>query len=250
VQVAWIQGASRGIGLALVEHWLAAGPERVVIASARTASSAPGLAAAAARFGDRLERIDVDCTSEDHVARAAAAIARRHPRLHRVVSCAGMLRDGNGVRPERRLEDVDPRALQRAFDVNAIGPLLVAKHALPMLRHDEPAVLANLSARVGSIGDNRLGGWYAYRASKAAQNMLTRTLAIELARRAPNVVVVAIHPGTVETALSAPFLKGARKRYRVHSPGAAAQHIDAVLDGLSPDDSGSFVAWDGTPVPW
>jgi NAD(P)-dependent dehydrogenase (short-subunit alcohol dehydrogenase family) len=194
--------------------------------------------------------MDVDCTSEESIARATDAIARRYRRLHRVVSCAGVLHQGARLQPERRLEAVDPQALQHAFGVNAIGPLLVAKHALPLLRHDESAVLANLSARVGSITDNRLGGWYAYRASKAAQNMLTRTLSIELARRSPNVVVVAIHPGTVESALSEPFLARARRRYDVHSPEAAARNIAAVLDRLAPEDSGSFLAWDGSSIPW
>ena len=110
-------------------------------------------------------------------------------------------------------------------------------------------MVANVSARVGSIGDNRLGGWYAYRGSKAALNMFTRTASIELGRKAPNAIAVAIHPGTVDTALSRPFQKSVSPE-RLFAPDRAARQILEVLDGLGPEQTGTFVAWDGSEIPW
>ena len=244
---AWIQGASRGLGLAWAETLAERGFDRVY-ATSRRADRSDALAGLSTRHPESLRVVACDVGDEVSIRRAVARISEESPRLHLVVNCAGVLH-GEGLQPEKRLEHVDPDALAASFRVNAIGPLLVAKHALPLLRHPERAVLANVSARVGSIGDNRLGGWYGYRASKAAQNMLTRTLSLELARRAPNVVCVALHPGTVETALSEPFRKrGARPG--TFAPRRAAEQLLDVLAGLGPADSGSFRAWDGSPIPW
>ncbi|MEM6930148.1 MAG: SDR family NAD(P)-dependent oxidoreductase, partial [Myxococcota bacterium] len=151
--------------------------------------------------------------------------------------------------PEKRLEHVAPDALATVFAVNAFGPILVAKHVAPLLHHDRRAVFAAVSARVGSIGDNRLGGWYAYRASKSALNQLLRTLSIELARRSPNVIVVSVHPGTVDTDLSHPFQRRVPAHKLFSTERAADQLID-VIDGLTPEDTGSFRAWDGSPIEW
>ena len=153
------------------------------------------------------------------------------------------------MQPEKRLADVSPVSLQRSFAVNAVGPLLVAKHFQGLLDREARAVFASLSARVGSIGDNRLGGWYAYRSAKAAQNMVTRNLSIELRRRARGVICVALHPGTVDTGLSRPFQSNVPEE-RLFSPERAAQQLLAVIDGLRPEDNGGFVAWDGQPIPW
>ena len=139
--------------------------------------------------------------------------------------------------------------LARSFQVNAIGPALVAKHFLPRLPKDRPARFAVLSARVGSIEDNRLGGWYGYRASKAALNMLVRSLAIELARTRPLAVCVALHPGTVDTALSRPFQRNVAAQ-KLFTPAYAAGRLLDVLDGLGPGDSGGFYAYDGTRIPF
>lgn len=191
----------------------------------------------------------MDVTDEAGIAAAAQRLAESTSRLHLVINVAGVLHDGTGLAPEKKLADVDPVHLRRAFDVNAVGPLLVAKHFLPFLRHDERSVLANVSARVGSVGDNRAGGWYGYRTSKAAQNMFTRNLSIELARRAPNAIVVALHPGTVDTELSRPFQRSVAQE-RLFAPERAARQLLEVLEGLRRGDSGSFLAWDGSPVPW
>jgi NAD(P)-dependent dehydrogenase (short-subunit alcohol dehydrogenase family) len=247
-RVALVQGASRGIGLALVETLLESNDALRVVATSRDPERSEGLAGLRRRHADRLvcERLDV--RDEASIRSAAERVASYAPRLHWLLQCAGVLHDGT-LRPEKRIEDADPEQLRRVFEVNAFGPLLVAKHFLALLRHPERAVLANLSARVGSIEDNRIGGWYGYRASKAAQNMFTRTLAIELRRRAPRVICVALHPGTVATALSEPF-RGSFDPARVFTPRRAAEQIWAVVQSLSPEDGGRFLDWAGKPIPW
>jgi NAD(P)-dependent dehydrogenase (short-subunit alcohol dehydrogenase family) len=140
-------------------------------------------------------------------------------------------------------------ALRRSFAVNAWGPLLLARAVEAALPREEPCHLASLSARVGSIGDNRLGGWYAYRAAKAAQNQLLRTLALEWRRRLPLACVTLLHPGTTATALSGPF-RSSVPASRLFTPKRAATHLLDVLEGQTPETSGSFLAWDGQTVPW
>jgi NAD(P)-dependent dehydrogenase (short-subunit alcohol dehydrogenase family) len=137
--------------------------------------------------------------------------------------------------------------MARAFALNAIGPALIMKHMLPLLPRTGKAVFATLSARVASIGDNRLGGWYSYRASKAALNQLVRTAAVELARRAPNAICVALHPGTVATSLSAPFSKDGLD---IQTVDVSAARLLDVIDGLSPDQTGGFFDHLGAPIPW
>lgn len=220
-----------GIGEAL----LAALPER-----------APHLRpwSAGRRGGDL--RVDVeDPASLEHLGQVAL---RELCPLRLVIYAAGLLH-GADLQPEKRLTQVDPIALQRSFAVNAWGPLLLAKAIEPALPRQEPCHLASLSARVGSIGDNRLGGWYAYRGAKAAQNQLLRTLALEWQRRLPLACVTLLHPGTTATALSAPF-RSAVPQDRLFSPNQAAAHLLAVLERQTPQTSGSFLAWDGQPIPW
>jgi NAD(P)-dependent dehydrogenase (short-subunit alcohol dehydrogenase family) len=247
-RVVLVQGASRGIGLALVEALLERDDTQRVFATSRAPERSAELAALRERHGSRLVFDALDVCDDASIAAAAARIGDATPRIHWVVNCAGLLH-GDGVRPEKRLEDVRAEVLRRSFEVNAFGPLLVAKHFLRLLRHDEPAVLANLSARVGSIDDNRIGGWYGYRASKAAQNQFTRTLAIELRRRAPNVTCVALHPGTVATVLSEPFRGGVAPE-RLFAPRYAAEKLVGVIESLGPEDSGSFFDWARKPIPW
>ena len=246
---ALVTGASRGLGLALVRALLARGDHARIFAAARSAERSADLDALAAAHRGTLRPVALDVRDESSVAAAAAVVRQEAPRLHLVIQCASLLHEGDALRPEKKLADVDPAMLRTAFEVNAIGPLLVAKHLAPLLRHDERAVLAQVSARVGSIGDNRLGGWYAYRASKAAQNMLTRTLAIELARSARNVVCVALHPGTVDTDLSRPFQRGVPAA-QLQAADAAAARLLAVIDSLGPEDHGSFLDQRRRPVPW
>ncbi len=149
--------------------------------------------------------------------------------------------------PERSLRDLDPARLARAFAVNAIGPALLFKHFAPLLSRYERSVAATLSARVGSIGDNRLGGWHGYRASKAALNQLVRTASVELSRTRPGCVCVAVHPGTVDTPLSAPFAKAG---LAVRPPAEAAARLLDLTDRLAPADTGRFLDVDGREILW
>ncbi len=188
--------------------------------------------------------IAIDLCDEASIA-AAAAQVRAHGPLHLLVCATGVLQTA-GRPPEKRLADLDPAALAHAFKVNSVGPALVIKHFHDLLPLKERSLLAVLSARVGSIGDNRLGGWYSYRASKAALNMLLHTAAIEVARKRPLAVLAALHPGTVRSALSAPIIGTSE----ASTPAAAARHLLAVLDGLTAEASGRFFAWDGSAMAW
>ena len=161
---------------------------------------------------------------------------------------SGILHDDEALRPEKTWRALDGAALERVYRINAVGPALVAKHFLPLLARDRKSVFAALSARVGSISDNHLGGWHAYRASKAALNMLLRTFAIELARRNPRAICVGLHPGTVDTGLSAPFQANVPEG-KLFTPDFAAARLLEVVDRLKPDDSGKVFAWDGQLIP-
>lgn len=192
----------------------------------------------------RRSETPIELTDEASIAAAAEAVDA--PRL--VIVATGLLHsEGRG--PEKRLADLDPAFLGEAFAVNAIGPALVMKHFAPRMPREGKAVLAVLTARVGSIADNRSGGWYGYRAAKAAANQLVRTAAIEIGARRPNAICVALHPGTVDTPLSAPFQRNVPDG-KLFTPGFAASRLLSVIDGLSPADNGSFLAWDGQVIPF
>ncbi len=183
-----------------------------------------------------------DITDE---AAVAAGLARLQPGFERVIIASGALAL-RGQAPEKSLRALDPAALAAQFAVNAIGPALVIKHALRLVARDRPALIAALSARVGSIGDNRLGGWYSYRAAKAALNQLIRTAAIEIARSHPQTCVVALHPGTVATALTDSF----RGNHTALTPDEAALQLGAVMERLTAAQSGGFFDWKGKTVEW
>jgi len=244
-----VNGASRGIGLATVQHLLADRAIGCVFATSRNATSSEPLATLANQARIPLHPINQDITREASVMAAAAAVREKADRIDLILNCAGVLHDGADLQPEKRLADVTPASLERSFAVNAIGPLLIAKHFQHMLDQQQRAVFATLSARVGSIGDNRLGGWYSYRASKAAQNMITKNLSIELRRRARGIIVVALHPGTVDTALSRPFQANVPATRLFPAEHAARQLLD-LITRLTKHDNGSFFAWDGQPVCW
>ncbi|WP_396266976.1 SDR family NAD(P)-dependent oxidoreductase [Ideonella sp.] len=185
----------------------------------------------------------LDLDDEASVARAAQRLQAQGP-IHLIVHAAGVLHTAAGM-PEKRLAQLNYRQMSEVFRINTFGPGLVLAHFAPLLCR-ERGVMALLSAKVGSIGDNRLGGWYSYRASKAALNMLVKTAAIEVQRSQPQAVLVAVHPGTVSSGLSAPFKGG-----EIGRPATAAvADMLAVLDGLRPEQSGGFFAYDGQALPW
>jgi NAD(P)-dependent dehydrogenase (short-subunit alcohol dehydrogenase family) len=200
--------------------------------AAELARRAPGLRIRTA--GRRDADIRLDLADDASLAALAASAADALAPLRVVINTAGLLHDGP-LQPEKRLSQVSRQALERSFAVNAFGPLLLAQAVEAALPRDRPVHFASLSARVGSIGDNRLGGWYAYRAAKAAQNQLLRTLAIEWQRRLPQACVTLLHPGTTATPLSAPFGRSVPPT-ALFSPERAAGHLLDVRDGQ--------------PVPW
>jgi NAD(P)-dependent dehydrogenase (short-subunit alcohol dehydrogenase family) len=217
---ALVVGASGGIGAALV-------------GALRGRGEVVGLS----RRGDGL-----DVTDEASVVAALGALSGAFDLV--IVATGALVLDRQG--PEKSLKAVTAEGLAAQFAVNAIGPALVMKHALRLLPRDRVAKLAVLSARVGSIGDNALGGWYGYRAAKAALNQLVHTAAIEASRTHPQSVLVALHPGTVATGLA----PAQRAGHPSVTPATAAGHLLEVLDGLGPDASGGFFDWQGRPVPW
>ena len=226
--LAIVIGATGGIGNALMHALRQSGRYDDVIGLSR--SGTPPL----------------ELTSEASIKASAAFVAEQGtPRL--IVDATGVLQAAGSLKAEKSWRELDAEQMAQAFAVNAIGPALLMKHFLPLLPRDGNAVFATLSARVGSIGDNRLGGWYSYRASKAALNQLVRTAAIELRRRSPNADCVALHPGTVDTGLSSSF---AKTGLDVQSPDLAAEHLLEVIAKLTADDSGGFFDYSGAKVPW
>lgn len=188
----------------------------------------------------------LDLTDEESIAQAVRHVQNLGAEVRLVIDATGFLHM-DGFAPEKSWRDLDPVHMARAFAVNAIGPALLMKHFLPLLPRQGKSVFATLSARVGSIGDNRLGGWYSYRASKAALNQLMRTAAIELGRTRPGALCVALHPGTVATPLSAPFVKSGLE---VQTTEQAAHRLLDAIDRLSAGSSGGFFDHRGEAVPW
>jgi len=228
-------GATGGIGAALLTRLRAEDRFEAVLGASRRPPADDPLSLA------------LDLEDEASII-AAAARLHSQPPLRLVIVATGVLH-GPGLSPEKSYRALDSATLARLFAVNTIGPALVAKHVLPLMARDGRSVFAALSARVGSISDNRLGGWHGYRASKAALNMMIRNLAIEQARSRPQSICVALHPGTVDTGLSDPFQKGVPAE-RLFTPDQSAALLLEVIAGLGPQDSGGFFAWDGTAIPF
>ncbi|UZK69755.1 SDR family NAD(P)-dependent oxidoreductase [Sphingomonas sp. S1-29] len=189
----------------------------------------------------------LDLTDEASIA-AAAALVATGPAPTLVFVATGLLHQGERG-PEKAMRDLDPEWLARVYAVNTIGPALVAKHFLPLLPRTGEPVFAALSARVGSIADNKMGGWHGYRASKAALNMLLRNFAIEAKRKSERAIIVGLHPGTVDTGLSKPFQANIAPGKLFDAERAALQLLD-VIEGLKPIDSGKIFAWDGDEIPF
>lgn len=195
-----------------------------------------------------LERLSLDLTDEAQIEKAIAQIKSETPELHYVINCVGVLHDG-AMQPEKSLRHLNANQLLKYFQINSIAAALLAKHVQPLLKHRDRAILATISAKVGSIEDNQIGGWYGYRASKAALNMFMRTTAIEFKRTCPNAIVVTLHPGTTDTRLSKPFQRNVPPE-KLFSTERTVQQLLAVLDKLQASDSGEFFSWDGTRLPF
>lgn len=187
----------------------------------------------------------INYNNESSIKEAALIASEKAP-LDIVIVATGMLHDDT-IKPEKNLRDLCAEKFLRLFSVNTILPALIIKYFLPRMNHEHRSVFAVLSARVGSISDNRLGGWYAYRASKAALNMIIKNASIEIGRTNKKVIVIGLHPGTVDSNLSKPF-QGNVAQEKLFTPDFAVTRMQAVLDSLTPKDSGRCFAWDGQEV--
>ena len=231
-----IWGASGGIGRALVDALVSSGDYRTI----HVGSRAPVAPAA-----DIVRPFSFDLLDEASIAAGASAVTAAGP-VDLVIVATGVLRTDKHL-PEKCFAALTADAMIAAFQINTVGPALIAKHMIQALPRDRRSVFAALTARVGSIGDNRLGGWHSYRASKAALNMIIANLAIELSRSRPHAIAIGLHPGTVDTSLSLPFQK-AVAHGTLFSPEASARHLLSVIDGLTKTASGAVMAWDGQRI--
>ena len=231
-----IFGASGAIGGALTEHLAHLYPDAMLTAFSRRLRTYNS-----PRINSRI----LNYENEVEIETAAELVAEKGP-LDLVIVASGLLHDDETM-PEKSLRDLSGDKFLKLFNVNTVTPAIVAKHFIPRLNTNTPAIFAALSARVGSISDNRLGGWYAYRASKAALNMVIKNLAIEAARRNKEATIVGLHPGTVDSALSKPFQSNVPDG-KLFTPNDAAEKLCRVLANLSPCQSGLCFAWDGQEI--
>jgi len=240
-----VTGASRGIGLAFTSQLLKRSSTSTIIATSRSGSS-PALDELRDAYPGRVVPIACDITQQDDCKALAARVKAEHDgKVELVLNVAGLLHEAgtSGLMPERSLASIDADAMAKVYATNAIGPVLMTQALQSQLA--KGARIGNVSARVGSISDNRLGGWWSYRMSKAALNMATVNMALELKRK--DVIAVALHPGTTDTDLSTPFQKNVRPEKLFTAEYSAGSMLD-VMQGLSLEDSGSFYAYDGSRI--
>ena len=240
---ALIVGGSQGIGLEFVRQLLQNNRVDCVYATYRNPQSE--LLAIAE---PRLRCLPLDITEEAQIATVMKEIQTETAALHYIINCVGVLHQG-AMQPEKSLRQLNAEQLLHYFQVNSIGAVMLAKHMQPLLKHRDRAIFATISAKIGSIGDNYSGGWYGYRASKAALNMFMRTTAIEYKRTCPRAIVVTLHPGTTDTQLSRPFQRNVPPE-KLFPVERTVQQLLTVLDRLQESDSGEFFSWDGSRLPW
>ncbi|CAL9168287.1 unnamed protein product [Musa hybrid cultivar] len=254
--VSMVQGASRGIGLEFVRQLLEKNDKGHVIATCRNPDGATGLLDLKKKFMERLNLLQLDVTKESTIEAAATSVRESYGSLNLLINASGILSIPDVLQPETTLTKVEKSSLLLAYEVNAIGPILVIKHMWPLLKvgggsgtERKHAVVASLSARVGSIGDNGLGGWHSYRASKTALNQLTKTISVEFARKKDPIVCILLHPGTVDTDLSRPFQRNVPKG-KLFTKEFSIQNLLTIIDNAKSSDNGKFFAWDGQEIPW
>ncbi len=226
--IAVVIGASGGIGRAFVQHLTDANHFSQVMTLSR--SGTPPL----------------DLLDEDSIEQCAGHIAQQQGDVRLIIDATGFLHNDD-FQPEKSWRQIAPASMAHNFAINAIGPALLMKHFLPLLPKEGKAAFVTLSARVGSIGDNQIGGWYGYRAAKAALNQIVKTMSVELGRKKRDALCIALHPGTVDTGLSAPFAKSGLP---VQTPQQATANMLSVINRLTRDESGGFYAYDGSKIKW
>uniref|UniRef100_A0A1A7W7E7 C-factor n=2 Tax=Iconisemion striatum TaxID=60296 RepID=A0A1A7W7E7_9TELE len=259
--VALIQGASRGLGLEFCKHILKNKSLANVIATCRNPTEATELRGLTGQHPDRLTVLKLDVNQEEEIRGAAEQVKQNFGRVDLLINSSAMLHPSG--RGETSLRDVSAQGVISTLTTNTVGPLVMAKYFAPLLQTGsggfgkQPAekakhhsgIIVNITAKVGSIGDNGLGGWYSYRMSKAALNMVTRNLSIELGRSRPKVVCVSIHPGTVNTDLSRPYHKNVPKE-KLFSPEHSVSCLMSIINSLHIEKTGKAYSWDGTELPW
>ncbi|XP_061601065.1 C-signal [Cololabis saira] len=259
--IALIQGASRGLGLEFCKYILKNQSLAAVVATCRNPDGAAELRGLVGQHPGRVTVLQLDVNREEDIRGAADQVKQTFGRLDLIVNSSAMLHpSGKG---ETSLRDVTAQGIISTLTTNTVGPLVMAKHFSPLLQKggggfgQQPAekakqhsgIIVNITAKVGSIGDNGLGGWYSYRMSKAALNMATRNLSIELGRGRPRVVCVSVHPGTVNTDLSRPYHKNVPKD-KLFSPEHSVKCLMSIINSLSIEKTGKAYNWDGTELPW
>jgi NAD(P)-dependent dehydrogenase (short-subunit alcohol dehydrogenase family) len=243
-----VVGGNRGIGLALVEAQLGRPQVSKVIATHRPAASLARLTQLELDYPGKLQLQPLEITSEASLQTFNRFLVAQSSGIDLAIHAAGLLHDEN-LAPEKSLAQCNSANLMRLFQVNSIGPLMVAGALLPTQKHQHRFTFAALSAMVGSITDNRLGGWYGYRASKTALNQFIKTMANECRTKYPRAAIVAIHPGTTDTELSRPFQKNIGEG-KLYSPDLTANRLLDVLEGVDENRNGQFLNWNGNTIPW
>ena len=247
VQYSTILGAGHGIGLALVKTILTKSPKSHVFASYREKNHAQSLLEIKKIYPKRITLACVNPTKEASLESFYQVVASKASQMDLMINSVGVLND-LVCQPEKNLSKISIEALTHSFVVNSAVTPLFAKVFLPLIRKSPLSLFSSISAKVGSIEDNCLGGWYGYRASKAALNMFIKNISIEFSNRSIPCIALSIHPGTTETALSKPYIK--KSKLKIHSTSETASNIFAVFEGKTLYNSGKFLSWDGTEIPW
>ena len=231
-----IIGSSGAIGSSLLNHYVKEDKNNVIYALSRSEESSPS---------SNIHNVSIDIESDSSISNASSICSEAGP-FDIIIVTTGMLSDEN-ISPEKSLRHLNKESFSKIFSVNTLGPALIAKYFIPLLKKDAPSFLGFLSARVGSISDNRIGGWYSYRASKAALNMIIKSLSIEVARNNPQSIIAGLHPGTVDSKLSKPF-QGNVSEGKLFTPDYSVSKMAEVISNLKPENSGSCFAWDGEEI--
>ncbi|KAG8385170.1 hypothetical protein BUALT_Bualt03G0014100 [Buddleja alternifolia] len=264
--VSMVQGASRGIGFEFVRQLLERNNKGQVVATCRDPNGATALLELKNKFAERLDIHQLDLTIDSTMEEAAKSVKDKYGYLNLLINASGILSIPGVLQPETTLSKVQRDSLLLTYEVNAVGPILVIKTFLVMIcmkKHMWPllkigggagterdfAIVANISARVGSIGDNHLGGWHSYRSSKSGLNQLTKTVSVEFARKKDPIICILLHPGTVDTDLSKPFQRNVPKGKLFTKEFSVRKQL-SIINNAKTSDNGKFFAWDGQEIPW
>jgi len=246
--IIFVQGASKGIGLAFVKRFLEDNSVKKVIASSRHPEES-SLIELKINNPQKLEVLNLDLECQDSIDACSKKIMDANDGIDLILNASGFLHD-DLVKPEKRISDLNLAGLTKNFSINTFGPILLTAKLLHLLKNKPHSLIVNISAKVGSIEDNLSGGWHSYRSSKAAQNMLTKNLAIELSQNKKfNTICVALHPGTVDTDLSRPFSKNVEPK-KLFTTEESVDRLLKVINGLKREDSGCFFDWSGNKISW